>query len=99
MVERTGGDARRRADSEIGGEAAEGAEGRMSDLNLIPPGAPFIPEQPPTVVERQSWEWSDRAYLAEHAFDGQWPVLCTYERFGLELMERWLPADGVEGVP
>ena len=71
----------------------------MSDLNLIAPGAPFIPEQPPTVVERQIWEWSDRADLAEHAFDGQWRVLCTYERFGLELMERWLPADGVEGVP
>lgn len=71
----------------------------MSELSGIVPGAPLIPDQPTPVIERQVWEWSDRADLAEHAFDGQWRVLCTYERFGVELLERWLPTDAAEGAP
>jgi len=70
----------------------------VNDIGIVP-AVPLVPDQPPTVVERQIWEWSDRADLAQHAFDGQWRVLCTYASFGVELMERWLPADSsVEGV-
>lgn len=71
----------------------------MSELSGIVPGVPLIPDRPPTVVERQIWEWSDRADLAAHAFDGQWRVLCTYEPFDLELLERWIGEPGIEGAP
>ena len=65
----------------------------MAEESSIIPRSPFIPDQPPTVIQRQISEWKDRADLAQHAFDGQWRVLMTYEQFNLKMVERWVKAD------
>ena len=63
----------------------------MSDTTIIP-GAPFIPGQPPTIIQRQIIEWKDRADLARLAYlDGQWRVLMTWEDMGIHMLERWVP--------
>jgi hypothetical protein len=64
---------------------AEGLKGILSD-------PPFIPEHPPSIIERRIIEWSERADLAQYAYlDGQWRTLTSHDAFHLD--ERWVHRD------